>query len=96
MLQRAIVAALGERHASVAGDALALQPRHAACLRRARASLDEAVALVEPQREAASLAQVELIASAMRDALDALADLGGAMTPDDVIGKVFATFCVGK
>jgi len=32
----------------------------------------------------------------MRAALDALAGLGGQLTPDDVIGKVFATFCIGK
>jgi len=42
------------------------------------------------------LEHVEWIAGAMRAALDELAALGGRMTPDDVIGRVFATFCVGK
>ena len=38
----------------------------------------------------------ELVAGAMRQALDQLAGLGGQLTPDDVIGRVFSTFCVGK
>jgi tRNA modification GTPase len=32
----------------------------------------------------------------MRLALDALAELTGQISPDDIIGRVFATFCIGK
>ncbi len=32
----------------------------------------------------------------MRAALDELGALAGEMTPDDVLGRIFATFCVGK
>jgi len=32
----------------------------------------------------------------MRTALNALAALAGDISPDDVLGRVFATFCVGK
>lgn len=38
----------------------------------------------------------ELIASELRAALDAIGELTGHVHPDDVIGRVFATFCVGK
>ncbi len=38
----------------------------------------------------------ELMAEHLRAALDALGELGGQMSPDDVLGKVFATFCIGK
>ena len=43
-----------------------------------------------------ALPDIELLADAMRAALNALAALGGQLTPDQVIGRVFATFCVGK
>ncbi|MEX0886118.1 MAG: hypothetical protein WD009_06725 [Phycisphaeraceae bacterium] len=38
----------------------------------------------------------ELIAAHLRHALDTLAGLGGTLTPDEVIGRIFATFCIGK
>ena len=37
-----------------------------------------------------------MIASAMRAALNQLAALAGDITPDEVLGRVFASFCVGK
>ena len=43
-----------------------------------------------------ALRDPELIAAAMRAGLDDLAALAGDITPDDVLGRVFATFCVGK
>ena len=38
----------------------------------------------------------DVVAAAMRDALDELGALAGHVTPDDVLGRIFATFCVGK
>jgi len=38
----------------------------------------------------------ELVAAHLRAGLDALGSIGGSVTPDDVIGLVFARFCVGK
>lgn len=38
----------------------------------------------------------ELVAIGLRSALDALGELVGEVSPDDVIGRVFASFCVGK
>ena len=38
----------------------------------------------------------ELDAAALRHALDLLGELTGTQTPDDIIGRVFATFCIGK
>ena len=82
--------------APAAGDALALQPRHERALADAAGELDAAVALLEPQRHDPAIARVELVAGRLRAAVDALAALGGRLSPDDVIGRVFATFCVGK
>ena len=83
-LRRAIAdAALGAR----SGGAAALVPRH-------RRALAQAAGAVADARAAAD--EPELAAGAMRTALDALGELTGRVSPDDVIGRVFATFCVGK
>lgn len=70
-----------------AADLATLLPRH----QRALASAAEAL-----RAAAANAATPELAATNLRSALDELAQLVGAITPDDVIGRVFATFCVGK
>jgi tRNA modification GTPase len=96
VLRKAICDCLGDRAVSVRGEMLALQPRHESALRGAERELLSARALLEPQLHSSQLQGAELVAGRMRLALDELAGLGGQMTPDDVIGRVFATFCVGK
>ncbi|MEM9753074.1 MAG: GTPase [Planctomycetota bacterium] len=93
-LRRAISDRLGDRVVSIHAELLALQPRHESALREALTCLHEAADHVDP--EAHALGEIELVAGAMRQALDQLAGLGGELTPDDVIGRVFSTFCVGK
>lgn len=87
---------LGSRGVSVSGDMLALQPRHESALQTAAARLDTVISLLSEAPDAGPLPEIELLADALRSALDALAMLGGRLTPDEVIGRVFATFCVGK
>ena len=43
-----------------------------------------------------AIARPELVADALRGALDALGEVTGAVTPDDVLGLVFSRFCIGK
>jgi tRNA modification GTPase len=64
--------------------------RHRAALERALAELDGF--------EAARSAGVDAAATAthLRAAVTALDDLIGVVTPDDVLDRVFASFCVGK
>jgi tRNA modification GTPase len=38
----------------------------------------------------------EVVAGEVRIALDALGEVIGRVTPDEVLGRVFAVFCVGK
>lgn len=95
-LRRAIASKVGERGVSVRAEMLALQPRHESSLRAALDAIQQARRQVGPQRAARQITGVELVAGHLRAALDELAALGGRMTPDDVIGRVFATFCVGK
>ncbi|MGF1635166.1 MAG: GTPase, partial [Phycisphaerae bacterium] len=71
-----------------AGERLALNGRHVEAIGRSRDALARAAALVG--------AGPELLAVELRLALDALGDVLGQMTPDDVLGRIFARFCIGK
>ncbi|MEX2672793.1 MAG: GTPase [Phycisphaeraceae bacterium] len=95
-LRAKLTAALSDRAVSLTGQALALQPRHRDELQAAVAALQQARTMLAPQLTAHALADMELIADRLRDALDHLGALGGQMTPDDILGKVFSTFCIGK
>lgn len=71
-------------------------PRHRRTLGEARTRIQGALSLVNACAQARSLPAPELVAGELRLALDALGELTGAISPDEVIGRVFATFCVGK
>jgi len=64
--------------------------RHRAALERALAELDAFWAARQAGVDAAAAA------THLRAAVTALDDLVGAVTPDDVLDRVFAAFCVGK
>ncbi|MEM1446571.1 MAG: GTPase [Planctomycetota bacterium] len=93
-LRERIADALADLPTVAAGDALTLQPRHADALTETRDALQQAAATIDP--DAHALALPELVAGHLRAALDALGTLTGHVDPDAVIGRVFATFCVGK
>jgi tRNA modification GTPase len=74
---------------SALGASLALNARHLAAITDARNALARAT-------DVAHDAGAELIALELRDALDALGQVLGQVSPDDVLGRVFSTFCIGK
>jgi tRNA modification GTPase len=65
--------------------------RHVSALRRTRDHL----ALAEAHASAHE-APLELLAEELRLAHDALAEITGAFTPDDLLGEIFSRFCIGK
>lgn len=69
-------------------------PRHRRALNAAIDALRSTIEHVDPSAHA--FANPEIVALGLREALDALGELVGEVSPDDVIGRVFATFCVGK
>jgi tRNA modification GTPase len=69
--------------------ALALNARHLSAIEQAQASLARARELVDADH-------MEMLAFELRDALDCLGQIVGQITPDDVLSRVFATFCIGK
>lgn len=68
-------------------DVFVARERHLAALDRARAAL---------ARAADRLDSAELFAEELRLAQDALAEITGEFTADDLLGEIFARFCIGK
>lgn len=69
-------------------------PRHRAAIAQTHAAIVVAASLVDPAAPAP--ARPELIAAALRRALDGIGQITGATAPDEILGRIFATFCVGK
>lgn len=80
------------RAAANAGSAMV--QRHRDALLRVRECVALARAGVDPAARA--LANPELVASHLHAAIDAIGELTGRIERDEVIGRVFARFCVGK
>lgn len=90
-LQRAIADAVSHRVGSGVG---VFVPRHRRALIDAAAGIEGALGRVDATKR--TIEEPELVAIGLRGALDALGELIGEISPDDVLGRVFATFCVGK
>jgi tRNA modification GTPase len=65
--------------------------RHVQALQRADAHLETADALIQ-QRDAA----LDLLAEELRLAHEALGEITGHFTADDLLGEIFSRFCIGK
>jgi tRNA modification GTPase len=75
---------------SVEATALSARRRHLEALARARAHLVAAVAELQASGAA------ELVAEELRLAQEALGEITGEFTSDDLLGEIFASFCIGK
>ena len=81
---------------STGADARAsVLPRHRRALDEAHTHIAHAIALLEHE-SGELIASPELTASALRAALDAMGEVAGAISPDDVLGRIFSSFCIGK
>jgi tRNA modification GTPase len=69
---------------------LSARARHLDALRRARAHVEEAHRLLT-ERHAG-----ELVAQELTDAQKQLGEITGEVTSDDLLGRIFASFCIGK
>lgn len=68
--------------------AAAVLPRHQRALEQTAIHLQEALTQTH--------VSAEMTAGSLRLALDALGELTGRISPDEVIGRIFSTFCIGK
>ena len=64
--------------------------RHLDALERARDSL------LQGQAQLEGYGAGELLAEDLRAAQDALGEITGQITPDELLGKIFGSFCIGK
>ena len=69
--------------------AVSARARHLEALTRARAALEAACALLAERRG-------ELVAEELRLAQRALGEITGEFTSDDLLGRIFGSFCIGK
>lgn len=72
------------------GGVVVVRERHAAALRRARDRLTGFLAALESGLPA------DVLAVEVMSALDALGEIIGVTTPEDVLDRVFREFCIGK
>jgi tRNA modification GTPase len=88
-LRRALLERVGW-HASPDGVYIA-RTRHVVALQRAAGHLTQARALT-----AAGDAPLDLLAEELRLAHNALGEITGAFSADDLLGEIFGRFCIGK
>jgi tRNA modification GTPase len=87
---------LREAIADAALGAADAAPRRRRALVGALVALRDALEALDRAGSEREVESPEVIAGALREALDALGELAGDVSPDDIIARVFATFCVGK
>jgi len=81
---------LEKRLPSPTADTLIVNARHATCLLGAQASLNDAINLLREE------AGVELALSDMRSALEELGEIVGGADNEDMLDRLFQSFCIGK
>jgi tRNA modification GTPase len=64
--------------------------RHYAALLEAKSSLEKSMETLKANQSG------EFITVDLRAALDFLGEIGGVKTTDDILNRVFSSFCIGK
>lgn len=87
----ALRGALGDRAGAIeGGGSFSARARHVAALDRVAAHL------AEGERQLIEARAGELLAEELREAQQDLGELTGTYTSDDLLGAIFASFCIGK
>lgn len=85
LLRQHLLEVVGWHH--VGESVFLARERHLRALRAAQEHLKSATE---------NLAHLELFAEELRLAQDALSEITGEFTPDDLLGEIFSRFCIGK
>jgi tRNA modification GTPase len=72
------------------GGTVSARQRHLDALTRARRNTEEAARQLQERRAG------ELVAEELRAAQQALNEITGEFTSDDLLGRIFSSFCIGK
>ena len=70
-------------------DVFIARRRHIEALSNAQSSVENALKQLENQSG-------ELVAEDLRIAQNSLAEITGTFSSDDLLGKIFSSFCIGK
>ena len=70
-------------------------PERAQALGRERSLLDKTVNGIRDLKDGLAGAG-ELLAEDLRQAQQALGEITGAFSPDELLGRIFSSFCIGK
>jgi tRNA modification GTPase len=89
-LEEAIVSRITGGDTARRDWSVAINARHQACLEKALKFADAAHQIMEERLSP------EFVAEELRAALEAVGDVIGRVDADDVLSKIFSTFCIGK
>jgi tRNA modification GTPase len=85
---------LTNQSASTASNMIALNQRHRTIIRAARDAVWRAAGIArEPE---VFRRHPELFAAEIRHGLDLLGQIRGTISPDEILGRIFSRFCIGK
>ena len=87
-LRSHLMACMG--YQTVDGGAISARRRHLEALARARTHVEDGARQLTERRAG------ELVAEELRGAQQALNEITGEFTSDDLLGRIFAGFCIGK
>jgi tRNA modification GTPase len=78
------------RGQTVSGSETVTNVRHVHALERVRSSLNAFLAGMKENTPP------EFLSVELRDAFDAIGEIQGITTPDDILNRIFSSFCIGK
>ena len=93
-LRSALVDTLSEGATTTLSEAIMLSERQRVAILDASSAINRAQTQCEESD--ATIDRADLIAFELREALDALGAVTGAVTTDDLLDQIFADFCIGK
>jgi tRNA modification GTPase len=93
-LKTALSATLQSAQTTVSSEATAFSERQRSCLATALESMSRAASLAESAESTSQCA--DLLAFELREALDAIGEVTGEVTTEDLLTQIFANFCIGK
>lgn len=93
-LAEVLARALGDLSSTASSESVALTERQRSAVGQSVDSLQRATELAASAQETVDCADVA--AFELREALDVLGTVTGAVSTDDLLGRVFQRFCIGK
>ncbi len=91
---RSLIQTALHQKSPIAADEIVLNHRHRALLSEVQSELQ---ATTQFTQDASTFKRhPELLAADLRRALDLLGQITGTISPDEILGRIFSTFCIGK